>query len=171
MNVRKNSNYLNQTKDQVKSAAETVGLSEEQAGELIDEFFLIIKEFLNDERMPTFYVPYLGKFSPTLGSIRRSLGITFKLYRSGAIPRDIAVYRIKKFWPIRQRLIKEKLGMVQHDHWRDIPSDWTKHGIKEFFEIAEEYYTKGGKEEWDKKRGAFDGRLRIPKTDNEFWKS
>lgn len=170
MNVRKNSNYLSQTKNQVKEAADLVGISEEEAGSLIDEFFLTLRDFLNDERMPTFYVPYLGKFSPTLGSIRRSLGVTFKLYRSGAIPRDIAIYRIKKFWPIRQRLIKEKLGQKQHDLWRDIPVNWTKAGIKEYFDIADQYYTKGGKEEWDKQRGAFDGRLRIPKTDNEFWK-
>jgi hypothetical protein len=170
LNVRKNSNYLNQTKDQVKEAAELAGISEEEAGKLIDEFFLVLRDFLNDERMPTFYVPYLGKFSPTLGSIRRSLGVTFKLYRSGAIPRDIAVYRVKKFWPIRQRLIKEKLKQPQHDNWKFIPMNWTKVGIKEHFDKADEYYTKGGKEEWDKQRGAFDGRLRIPKTDNEFWK-
>lgn len=169
MNVRKNSNYLNQTKDQVKKVAETFNLNEEETGEIIDEFFLILREFLNDERMPTIYIPYLGKFSPTIGSIRRSLGITFRLYRSGAIPREIAVYRIKKFWPIRQRLIKEKLGIPQHYSWKDIPNNWTKHGIKEDFEAAEEYYTKGGKEEWDKQRGVFDGRIRIPKTDNEFW--
>lgn len=169
MNVRKNSNYLNQTKDQLKEAADKFGLTQEDSGKIVDDFFLCIREMLNDERMPTFYIPYLGKFSPTIGSIRRSLRITFKLYRSGAIPREIAVYRIKKFWPIRQRLIKEKMGIPQHDLWRDIPQNWTKIGIKKHFESAEFYYTKGGKEEWDKQRGAFDGRLRIPKTDNEFW--
>ncbi len=169
MNVRKNSNYLNQTKEQIKESAELVDITVESAEKIIDDFFLIIRDFLNDERMPTFYVPYLGKFSPTIGSIRRSLRITFKLYRSGAIPRHIAVYRIKKFWPIRCRLIKEKMGNPQHDNWKNIPMNWQKDGIYKEYTDALEYYSKGGKEEWDKQRGAYDGRLRIPKTDNEFW--
>lgn len=169
MNVRKNSNYLNQTKDQVKESCDIVGISVDEGNAIIDEFFSVLRDFLNDERMPTFYVPYLGKFGPTIGSIRRSLRITFKLYRSGAIPRHIAVYRIKKFWPIRNRLIKEKMRSPQHNLWKDIPMEWQKISIKKEYEEALQYYSKGGKEEWDKQRGAFDGRLRVPKTDNEFW--
>lgn len=169
MNVRKNSNYLNQTKDQIKESADLFGISLEEANDLVDDFFLVLRDFLNDERMPTFYVPYLGKFSPTIGSIRRSLRVTFKLYRSGAIPRHIAVYRIKKFWPIRNRLIKEKQGIPQHNNWKDIPMDWQKNGISKEYKEALDYYSKGGKEDWDKQRGVYDGRLRIPKTDNEFW--
>jgi hypothetical protein len=169
LNVRKNSNYLNQTKEQVKECSDLFNISLDEGNKIIDDFFLVLRDFLNDERMPTFYVPYLGKFSPTIGSIRRSLRITFKLYRSNVIPRHIAVYRVKKFWPIRNRLIKEKLGISHHEFWKYIPSNWQKESIEKEYNDALVYYSKGGKEEWDLKRGAFDGRLRIPKTDNEFW--
>lgn len=168
MNVKRNSNYLKQTENELKIAAEKAGLSIEEAQELLDDFFKIIRDFLNDERMPSFYVPYLGKFMPTLGSIRRSLRLTFRMLKDGRIIKDIAIYRIKKFWPIRQRLIKERLNIPQYKHWRYIPTDWQKKAIPEDYEKASNWYSKGGKEQYDKERGVWSGRPRGSKTDIDF---
>lgn len=168
MNVKRNSNYLKQTENELKIAADKAGISIEEGQELLDDFFKIIRDFLNDERMPSFHIPYVGRFNATLGSIRRSLRLTFRMFRDGRIIKDIAIYRVKKFWPIRQRLIKEKLGIPQYKHWRYIPSDWQKKGIAEYHEKATNWYSKGGKDQYDKERGVWSGRSRGSKTDIDF---
>ncbi len=171
MNVRKTSPYLKQTEPELIKAAEAAGITLEEGKELIDTFFKIIKHFLNDERIPTIYVPYIGKLSATLGSIRRSFGVSFKLLRNGALPEKLIKYRIKKFWPIRDRLIKEKLGQPQHHFWRDIPREWYKESMTTLYDEVDKFY-KEEKVAWDKQRGAGGtynpDRLRIPKTDMEF---
>lgn len=170
MNVRKTSPYLKQTEPELKAAAEAAGITVEKGKEIIEKFFAIIKFFLNDERMPTIYVPYIGKLHATLGSIRRSFGVSFKLLRSGNLPEKVIKYRIKKYWPIRNRLIKEKLGQPQHKNWRDIPMLWYKEGIDLYADV--ENFYKNEKVEFDKNRGKGGtynpDRLRIPKTDMEF---
>lgn len=171
MNVRKTSPYLKQTEPELIQAAEAAGISLEKGKELIDEFFSIIKYFLNDERMPTLYLPFFGKMHATIGSIRRAFGVSFKLLRNGGLPPHVIKYRIKKFWPIRNRLIKEKLGIPQHQYWRDIPREWYKESMPELYDEVDKFF-KNDKVEWDKGRGKGGtynpDRLRIPKTDMEF---
>jgi hypothetical protein len=172
MNVRKTSPYLKQTEPELIAAAEAAGLTIEQGKDILEKFFSYIKLFLSDERMPTIYVPYIGKLHATLGSIRRSFGVSFKLLRSGNLPEKVIKYRIKKYWPIRNRLIKEKLGQQQHRYWRDISSLWYKDGIDLYADV--ENFYKNEKVEYDKNRGMGGqynpDRLRIPKTDLEFSK-
>lgn len=168
MNVRKNSNYQQQTINQIRIAAEKAGISLEQGTELIDDYFYIIRTFLNDERMPAVYLPIIGKLSPTLGSIRRSVVLTLKLYKTDKITKDIALYRIKKFWPIRRRLINEKNLKETFNFWIDIPASWQKEGIKDLYEKAFAWYSKGGKTEFDIQRGIYKGRARGSKIDLIF---
>jgi hypothetical protein len=168
MNVRKNSNYQQQTIDQIREASILAGLSEDQGIELIDNYFHIVRTFLNDERMPSFMLPYMGKITPTLGSIRRSVGLTLKLYKTDKITKDIALYRIKKFWPIRRRLLKEAENKETFKYWIDIPSAWQKEGIKELYEKAYAWYSLGGKTEFDISRGIYKGRTRGSKIDLIF---
>jgi hypothetical protein len=165
VNVRRNSNYQQQTLEQINNAADTAGITREQGLELVDDYFYIMRSFLNDERMPAFYLPYMGKITPTLGSIRRSVGLTLKLYKTDKITKDIALYRIKKFWPIRRRLLNEQSNKETFKYWINIPAAWQKEGIKELYDKAYEWYSKGGKTEFDIKRGIYKGRARGSKID------
>jgi len=165
LNVRKNSNYQQQTIDQIRYASKSAGIPEEIGTELIDDYFYIMRSFLNDERMPAFMLPHFGKITPTLGSIRRSVSLTLKLYKTDKITKDIALYRIKKFWPIRRRLMNELQNKETFKHWIKIPSAWQKDGIKELYEKAYEWYSLGGKTEFDIKRGIYKGRARGSKID------
>lgn len=165
MSVRKNSPYEKQTEPQIQAAADSIGITKEQGMKILDHFFLTFREFLSDERMPTIFFPGFGLFRPTIGSIRRALRISFRLFKENKMPREIAVYRVRKFWPIRKRLIYEKNSENTTRDWYRVPTNWTEHAIKEDLEAANKYYYGGGKEIWDAERGIGNGRKRMHKTE------
>ena len=168
MNVRRNSNYQQVTLDQIKIASEKSGITAEQGVDLVDDYFYIMRTFLNDERLPAFQMPIIGKITPTLGSIRRSISLTLKLYKTDKITYDIALYRIKKFWPIRRRLINENRLKETFKFWINIPEAWQKVAIKDLYEKAFSWYSKGGKTQFDIERGIYKGRTRGSKIDLIF---
>lgn len=137
-NKKRNSPYLKATSEIVEEASELVGLNPEEGANHLDAFFMVIKDVINnDDRMPTLKMPIMGYFKPTLGGIRRTIRIAFRMYRAGRIPKKVLDYRIKKWWWIRDRIIREKRGENMWQLWRNIPRDWRKKD-KEFAKLEKE---------------------------------
>lgn len=153
MPTKRNSPYLTQTESQIKESAESVGISLEDGKKIIDHFFRTFRYFLHDDRMPTISIPIWGKITPTFGSIRRAIRASFRLFRSGRIPKRILEYRIKKFWPVRLRLIYEKRHARTFLFWHKVPRDWVSICLKNELAAAERFYYRGGRERWEKKQG------------------
>lgn len=161
MATKRNSPYLTQTEPEIKQAAEAAGISLEDGKKIIDHFFRAFRFFMHDDRMPTISIPVWGKITPTFGSLRRALRASFRLYRENKIPRRILEYRIKKFWPIRLRLIYEKKHHNTFLFWYKIPRNWVSIYLKNELAAADRFYYKGGKERWEKKQGIerkYDGK-------------
>lgn len=153
MATRRNSPYLTQTEEEIKKSAEEAGISLEDGKKVIDHFFRSFRYFLHDDRMPTIVIPVWGKIKPTFGSIRRAIRSSFRLFREGRIPRRILEYRIKKYWPIRLRLIYEKLHHRTFLFWYKIPRNWVSIYLKKELAAVDRFYYKGGRQRWEAKQG------------------
>ncbi len=153
MAVRRKSPYLKQTEKELETAGKIVGLTLEQSQRTIQIFFLIMRDFLSDERMPIIIFPGFGKLRATLGSLRRVINLSIRLFKSGKIPKQILSWRLKRFWPVRLRLIYENSGQKTPKDWSKIPSNWYSKGLKEEYEYSNWYYYQGGKEQWEVESG------------------
>ena len=127
--------YFKITETELQKAADSAGISLEKGKELIEFYFSTLKMFLNDDRLPAVYVPYIGKFAPSLGKINWYLKTSFHYFRSGSLQREALKFRIKRIWPIVNRIKKELNGFSTHNFWRNIPSDWV---VKEYPDLYEE---------------------------------
>lgn len=150
---RRNSPYLTQTENQIKEAAEAAGLTLEDGKKIVDHYFKAFRYFLHDDRMPTILIPSWGKIKPTFGSLRRAIRSSIRLFRENRIPKRIVEYRIKKYWPVRLRLIYEKKKHRTFLFWYKVPRDWVSTYLKNELAAADRFYYKGGRERWDKKHG------------------
>lgn len=144
--------YLYYTEPELLEAAKAAGITKEEAKFFIDIYFQAIVDLLNDDRMPKFSIPFIGVFRPTMGNIRRELMRSYRYIKEGKIPRFLHAFRIKKYWPIRNRIIKERDEDV-HYWWATVPKDWVKKVYPEEYKEVDEFFNNGGKEEFDKARG------------------
>ncbi len=114
----KNTNYLRKIEPELKKIAKDNGLEKEQLEELIDEFFIDLKGFMEDPRMPKVHLTNFGTFKPSLGKINQDIRRTMRRFRDGKTTREILCDKIQRLWPIRNRLIREWNGENTYDEWR-----------------------------------------------------
>lgn len=149
----RNPTYLIATKNEIVAAREKAGITQEQAELVLSTFFRFLYGILNDDRLPSFRIPFLGKFAPTYTSIRRALYKSFNYYHGGYSPRVSLVKKIKTLWPIRQRLVrydKRKLRKSSrkdvenvYKDWEHIPSDFLKEHLgQELLDAEQQFYKK-----------------------------
>ena len=154
MEIKKRASpYLKQTEKELEMYGKIVGITLEQAQRIIQIFFLTLREFLSDERMPTIMLPGFGKIRPTLGAISKTFRLSLRYYKEKKIPKQILDWRLKRLWPVRLRLIYEKSGKNTYKHWSKVPSNWYKTELKELYEYYNWYNYRGGKELWNIEQG------------------
>jgi len=115
--------YLQRYKDIIDKIGKTYGMSSEDIEGLIDHFFLTIKKFITDPRMPKIQITNFGTFRPAIGKINWHLKIGFHHYRRGNIDRNRMVDKVKQLWPIRRRLMRESKGESTWMEWRNLNKD------------------------------------------------
>lgn len=106
---------LNSTLDEVSEKHE---ISKGDLEEILDDFFLTFKKFVTDETMPSILITNFGSFRPGIGKINWNLKNAFYKYRRGWLDKERLRKRIRTTWPIKQRLIQEKLGKLTYKEWR-----------------------------------------------------
>lgn len=84
----------------IKEAADSIGMSQEDAKELIREAFFIMREIMALPTMPGFTVPGWGKYSVGHGFFRSTMLRMIKAYRKGAISREAAVKVVQLYHPM-----------------------------------------------------------------------
>jgi hypothetical protein len=155
---RKIESYEIATKNSIEEAAEYAGISVGQGEEILRFYFNRIYNLLCDDRMPTIKLPFIGKFWPTIGGIGRVIRRSFTQFKKGRIPRFLLINRIRRYWPIKQRIqrfyfrkykmIRDFLNKGETDvvlenawqYWRNIPMDFQKEHNKETDRYKKEYY-------------------------------
>lgn len=75
----------------------------------VDHAFKMIKNLTASEELPKILIHNFGTFKPSLVRINKTIYYKIKKYREGTETRESVCEFIQKYWPARQRLIKEKL--------------------------------------------------------------
>ena len=115
----KNTSYLRRIEPELKQIAKDHNLEKEQLEELVDEFFIILKSYLEDPRMPRVKLTNFGTFKPSLGKINHDIRRSMLRYRAGLLKKELLIEKIKKLWPIRNRLINEWNGVHTWEEWKN----------------------------------------------------
>ena len=115
----KNTPYLDRFKDTIKDLSAEFGIAEEDIREIIDHFFLTLKKFITDIRMPTIKISMWGTFKPTIGKI--NWGIDQTLYHMNLEhgDREVMFRKIRRIQRIKERLLQEKGGKSTWKLWRN----------------------------------------------------
>ncbi len=95
-----------------------LSIDEQHVDLVVDGFFKTVKSKMENPTMPGVHFQAFGKFSPKLGAVNRWIRVNFTSYRKGLIDRDTLSDRISKVWPVRQRLILEKIGVSTFRNWK-----------------------------------------------------
>lgn len=112
-------NYLKRLDKEIKTIAEENGLKEDEVYEIVDEFFKTKKKFITDPRMPRIQITNWGTFKPSIGKIYWQIKTAIYYYKTGAISREKLNDKIRKLWPVRNRLIKEKNKQSTWNSWKN----------------------------------------------------
>lgn len=115
----KSTSYLQRLDSDLKEVAEKHEIDRGELEEIVDHFFMSIKGFIEDNRMPKIFLKNFGTFKPTTRKIDVVIRKLFKRYRAGAIEKKMLVDKIKDLWPIKQRIIDEQLGKNTWQEWKD----------------------------------------------------
>lgn len=94
------------------------GIDDEHFDLIVEENFAFIAQCIDNPTMPVVSLPKFGTFTPTVGKLSMSVHTTLRWLREkGDSYRKTAQERIKKVWPIRNRLINEKNGEYTSANW------------------------------------------------------
>ena len=117
---KKNSAYLLKFKKEISFLAKKYNLSEDEVGEIIDDFFVSMKSYITDLRIPTIKITNLGTFKPTPSKINYQIRKYIKYAkRSTGEELEKVKVMISNTWKVRTRLKREANGEVTWKDWRD----------------------------------------------------
>jgi len=109
--------FLKKLEPELKQIAKEHKLTDLELEEIIDYFFITLKAMIEDERLPKIQITNFGTFRPTIGKLNFDLNKSFFYMHRGSYDRDKLIAKVKKLWPVRQRLAKEGRGEETWKLW------------------------------------------------------
>lgn len=119
------SDFSKPVKDAIARAANKNGISHSEAEEMAAHFFRFLRKWMGDYRCPRIKIKHFGEFAPALWKINKSIRQRLWGYRNGYKTHKNLTYFIKRYWPIRNRLIQEQNGENTWKTWKN-KKDWMK---------------------------------------------
>lgn len=110
--------YLRKLRPILNKVGKKHGITVEEGELIIDEFFKSFKNAINDPRIPKVKFPCFGTFKPKRSFIYRSLKASIYFHRLGGSTREYINARVKRLWPVRNRLIEEERGGYTYLKWK-----------------------------------------------------
>lgn len=114
----KSSNFSKTVKGAIARAANKHQVPHEEAEEMVAHFFRFLRKWMADPRCPRIAIKYFGEFKPALWKINKSIRQRFWAYRNGYKTKNTLTYYIRKYWPVRNRLIQENNGENTWKTWK-----------------------------------------------------
>lgn len=119
------SEFSEKVKGAIARAANKNNISHTQGEEIISHFFRFMRKWISDYRCPRISIMYFGEFRPSLWKINKSIRQRLRSHNNGRNAYDNLVRYIKRYWPIRNRLIQEKNNENTWRTWKKKP-DWNE---------------------------------------------
>lgn len=85
---------------------------------ILNSFFESFRDAITDPRIPRVKFPNIGNFHPRLPRIYDSLKRSIRYYRKGGLTREYINARIRRIWPVRNRLFSESKGEITWKEWK-----------------------------------------------------
>lgn len=80
-----------------------------------DDLFRNMKLIMQTPMMPEIRINRWGTYTPKLNYVNTAIGKYIRDYNMGYLSYESACCAISELWPVRQKLIKEKLKRNKHD--------------------------------------------------------
>jgi hypothetical protein len=122
--------YLKKLRPILNKVGKKHGIPIEEGEFIIGKFFESFNNAITDPRVPKVKLPLIGTFYPKVRYIYRSLRASYRFYHLGGASSEYMKARIKRIWPVRNRLLEEANGKITWNEWR-------KKDCKERFTILE----------------------------------
>ena len=110
--------YLKKLRPILNKVGKKHGITIEEGEFIVDCFFRSFKKAITDPRVPRVMLPMFGTFQPKINYIYRSLRASFRFYRKGGLTTEYIVARVKRIWPVRNRLIEEQQSKETWKLWK-----------------------------------------------------
>lgn len=122
----RNTGYLRKFDKEVDDLSKKYNLKREESEDLLDHFFITMKKFIEDERMPKIQITNFGTFRPSTRKINFVIGHWIRMYKRGNMERSVLNEKISKIWKVKQRIISEKLGKETWKEWKKLKLNASK---------------------------------------------
>lgn len=123
---KKNTAYLLSLKNEVQEAAEYAGIDFKEAVEILDCFFISLRKFLSDPRLPKIKIGDFGHFQTKYTTINALIKRTISLHKSKPSEGSYAIFleAFIRMWKIRKRIFLARLKIGDGINWeKDINPD------------------------------------------------
>ncbi len=147
--VRRNSNYIVHLKKEIEIVAKEAGVDVQTTVDVLDNFFVTLRVFLADPRLPTIRIGKFGYFQTTYGGIRKSLFAALASYKKDPTLEKRSIFwdKFYKIWKIRNRILMARRGESDGIDWKNVdPKTFLEdEKVRIFKDKYSEYYTEDGK--------------------------
>ena len=119
---KKNTIYLISLKKELQEAAAHVGITPEEGAEILDGFFISLRKFLSDPRLPLIKLGDFGYFQTKYTTINGILSKLIKTHKAQPTKNNYAVFleNYLKLWRIRKRIFLARLKKSDGTNWDKI---------------------------------------------------
>lgn len=121
--MAKNIHFLDRYKEIITTLAEKFDLTYEEVFEIIDHFFITLKKFLTDVRMPTIKISKWGTFKPSIGWINWYIQRALWHMSRDQGDRDKMFRKIRVVQRVKDRILQEKQGVNTWKTWKNLKEE------------------------------------------------
>jgi len=111
---------LRRLSDIIKKVAKEHDMEEEEVEQILDHFFRTLKMFMMDSRIPKIQITNFGTFRTSIALLRWHMRMAFWYREKGWWNTERVRNKIKKLYPIKNRLVEEKMGKYTYKKWQKI---------------------------------------------------
>jgi nucleoid DNA-binding protein len=116
---KNNTAYLKRFSDIIRNLSKKHDIPEQELSLIVDRFFLLLRSWLTDLRMPTIKISNLGTFKPSLKKIDNHIRKSIQKIRDDHPKSDMYRKRVAVLWAVRRRLKDESNGAITWKEWRN----------------------------------------------------
>jgi hypothetical protein len=153
---KKNTIYLVSLKKELQEAAEHVGITAEEGADILDNFFITLRKYLSDPRLPLIKLGDFGYFQTKYTTINGVLSKLIKTHKSQPTKNNYAIFleNFIKFWKIRRRIFLARLKKLDGINWEKVDTSTylQDEGRRILGDRYEQYFNEKGEIRKDGKR-------------------
>ncbi len=154
---KKNTIYLVAVKKELEQACAHVGIDVKDGTDILDSFFITLRKFLSDPRLPIIKLGVFGTFQTKYTTIIKIINRAIRSYKINPTQESYSIFLevFIKLWLIRRRIFLARLRKSDGIDWEKIDTNtfFTDEGKRLLGEDKFlEYFNEDGKRKsWRKK--------------------